>query len=54
MSTRAGRVKVTTELPRVLWERVKHRAIDENRKPWQIVTEALERYFVAKKKGGEK
>lgn len=50
MSTRADRVKVTMELPRVLWERVKHRAIDENRKPWKIATEALERYLGKERK----
>jgi hypothetical protein len=30
---------------------VKHRAIDENRKPWQITSAALERYLKGKEKG---
>jgi hypothetical protein len=50
MSSRADRVKVTMELPRALWERVKHRAIDENTKPWKIVTEAVERHLARKGK----
>lgn len=45
MSARADRVKVTMELPRALWKHVKHQAIEENRKPWQIVTEALGGYL---------
>ena len=51
MSIRADRVKATMELPRALWRRVRRLALDENRKAWEIVVEALERYFG---KGGKK
>ncbi len=49
---RADRVKLTVEIPRTLWKRVKHRGIEEGRDLWKIVTEALERYL-SEKKGGQ-
>jgi hypothetical protein len=45
---RADRVKATMELPKALWRRVRQRALDENKKAWEIVVEALERYFAKK------
>jgi hypothetical protein len=54
-SDRAGRVKLTVEVPRPLLERVKIRAVRENRRVWRIVTEALEAYLGRReKKGGAK
>jgi hypothetical protein len=40
------------ELPRLLWERVKHVAIDEHTKPWKIVTAALSGYLNGAAKAG--
>jgi hypothetical protein len=51
MSSRENRVKATMELPANLWRRVRRAALDENRKAWEIVVEALERYFKGKEKG---
>lgn len=54
-SDRAGRTKLTVEVPRPLLERVRIRAVRENRRVWAIVTDALEAYLSAKKeKGGAK
>jgi hypothetical protein len=55
MSARGDRIKLTVEIPRALWKRVKHQGIEEGRDLWLIVTEALEAYLAkAEKKGGAK
>jgi predicted transcriptional regulator len=48
VSARSDRVKATMELPRDLWDRVQHRAIDEKRPAWRIVADALEAYLSRK------
>ncbi|HEV8232736.1 MAG TPA: hypothetical protein VGQ75_10350 [Thermoanaerobaculia bacterium] len=45
MSARADRVKITAEVPREVWRRVKIQAAKEGRKSWEIVTEALTGYL---------
>jgi predicted transcriptional regulator len=42
---RSERTKLTIEVPKVLWARVKHIAIDERRKVWLVVARALEMYL---------
>jgi hypothetical protein len=55
MTAREERIKLTVEIPKPLWKRVKVRAIEEEREVWRIVTEALEAYLAkAEKKGGAK
>lgn len=49
-SREEDRVKATMELPRALWRRVRQQALDEDRKAWEIVVEALERYYAKKEK----
>lgn len=49
-SDRAGRTKLTVEVPKPLLERVRIRAVRENRRVWAIVTDALTEYL-AKKEG---
>ncbi len=41
---RSERTKLTVEVPKVLWNRIKHIAIDEQRKVWLLVARALEMY----------
>lgn len=48
MEKQEDRIKLTVEIPKTLWKRVKHRAVEEERDVWRIVTEALERYLARK------
>ena len=50
----AESVKCTVKLPVELWQRARHRALDERRDFQDVVAEALELYLKRPLKGGTK